>query len=262
MDFTIARYKELLTALKRQNYTFLTFEQYCECKNAGTLPERYVVLRHDVDLRAQNSLRLAQIEHAFGVRASYYFRVVKQSNCPDVIRRIASLEHEIGYHYEDMSLAKGNVEMAYQHFVENLAYFRTFYPVRTICMHGAPTSRYDGRDLWKSYDYRSLGIIGEPYFDVDYRDVFYLTDTGRCWDGYRFSVRDKVPEQQRWIEEGRTFHTTEQLVKYINGLTDDKVVNMLITTHPQRWTDRFGAWMKELLVQNLKNQIKRCLVKR
>lgn len=255
MDFTLARYKKLLTTLKRMDYTFLTFEQYCDARAADTLPARYVILRHDVDLRAANSLRFAQIEHAFGIQASYYFRVVPQSNCPDVIRRIAALGHEIGYHYEDMSLAKGDVEKAYAHFVENLAYFRTFYPVRTICMHGAPTSRYDGRDLWKQYDYKALNLVGEPYFDVDYKQVFYLTDTGRCWDGYRFSVRDKVPEQEQWIADGRTFHTTRQVIDWLDGS-----VNMLITTHPQRWTDSTLLWLKEWGVQNLKNQVKRLLV--
>jgi len=36
------------------------------------------------------------------------------------------------------------------------------------------------------------GIIAEPYFDMDFKEVLYLTDTGRRWDGDRVSVRDKV----------------------------------------------------------------------
>ncbi len=39
------------------------------------------------------------------------------------------------------------------------------------------------------------GIIGEPYFDVDFSRVFYLTDTGRRWDGDAVSVRDKVKSE-------------------------------------------------------------------
>jgi len=46
--------------------------------------------------------------------------------------------------------------------------------------------------LWKRYDYKGLGIIAEPYLDIDYNQVFYITDTGRRWDGDRVSVRDKV----------------------------------------------------------------------
>jgi len=57
--------------------------------------------------------------------------------------------------------------------------FRQLADVNAICMHGSPKSRYDGKDLWKHYSYNDLGIIGEPYFDMDFNQFFYLTDTGR-----------------------------------------------------------------------------------
>jgi len=84
------------------------------------------------------------------------------------------------------------IDGAYVEFCKNLEYFRTFYPVKTICMHGSPLSKYDNRDIWNKYDYKKLGLIGEPYFDIDFSKVLYLTDTGRCWDGDKVSVRDKV----------------------------------------------------------------------
>jgi len=46
--------------------------------------------------------------------------------------------------------------------------------------------------LGEKYDFRDYGIIAEPYFDVAFDEVFYLTDTGRRWDGDRVSVRDKI----------------------------------------------------------------------
>ncbi len=59
-------------------------------------------------------------------------------------------------------------------------------------MHGSPVSKWDSRLIWKKYDYKKLGIIGEPYFDVDFSKVLYLTDTGRRWDGEKVSIRDKI----------------------------------------------------------------------
>jgi hypothetical protein len=47
-----------------------------------------------------------------------------------------------------------------------------------------------------------FGIIAEPYFDVDFKEVLYLTDTGRRWDGDEVSVRDKV-ENRGQRSEGR-----------------------------------------------------------
>ena len=258
MDFTLRKYKELLLFLQQQGYQFITFEQYCtQNKPTG----QWVILRHDVDRKPQNSLATAQIEHSLGIRASYYFRIVPDSNQPEYIRQIAALGHEIGYHYEDMAIANGNAEKAFLHFQQQLAYFRQFYPVRSICMHGAPTSQWDGRELWKQYDYRSVNIIGEPYFDMDFSEVLYLTDTGRCWDGYNVSVRDKIPVyQDEWVTQGLVYHTTNDLIRAIQvGQTPRR---LMITTHPQRWTDNCWAWTKELLLQSVKNMIKRIIIAR
>ena len=258
MDFTLRIYRKLLTTLQHSGYRFVTFEQYCSSLPEERKEEPLVILRHDVDLKAKNSLRTAQIEHELGIKASYYFRVVPQSNQPEIIRAITALGHEIGYHYEDMAIAQGDAEQAFAHVKKQLAYFRQFYPVRTICMHGAPTSKWDGRELWKYYDYRQEGIIGEPYFDVDFSQVFYLTDTGRCWDGYKVSVRDKIPQyQDQWIAKGWVYSTTQQLIRAIQK--KQLPTRIMITTHPQRWTDNLFAWVKELLMQSVKNAIKRIL---
>ena len=259
IDFTLCKYRELLIGLQKRGYKFLTFEQYCEQKMLQSTSETmWIVLRHDVDLRAKNSLATAQVEHDLGIVASYYFRVVPESNQPEIIRAIAALGHEIGYHYEDMAIANGNAANASAHFQKQLQYFRQFYPIRTICMHGAPTSQWDGKDLWKTYDYRTSGIIGEPYFDVDFSQVFYLTDTGRCWDGYKVSVRDKIPiYQDQWNALGLVYHTTDDIIR--SAEQGNLPPRVMITTHPQRWTDSRIGWIKEIVIQNLKNIIKRLL---
>jgi hypothetical protein len=35
----------------------------------------------------------------------------------------------------------------------------------------------------------------------------------------------------------------------------------MVTTHPQRWTDNRRAWVKEIMIQNAKNVIKRLIIK-
>ena len=265
-DFTLQRYERLLRALEEAEYTFLPFGEYCVLKQSGKLPEKYVMMRHDVDKRPWFSVKMAELEALHGVKASYYFRIGKESNQPECIKRIAQLGHEIGYHYEDMSLCKGDHEKAYEHFKNALEYFRQFYPVRTCCMHGAPMSKYDSRALWeigytdehgktqKKYSYRDLQLIGEPYYDVDFDQVFYLTDTGRCWDGFQFSLRDKVPQQEEWNKKGWHYHYTKEVIWAIEDMRLPKAV--MITTHPQRWTDSKFAWWKELIMQNIKNMVK------
>ena len=145
-------------------------------------------------------------------------------------------------------------------------------------MHGSPRSPYDNKAVWKKYDYRDYDIIGEPYFDIDFTKVYYLTDTGRRWDGEKVSVRDKVDiESQVADSESRvkkptntphpaprtpqlSFHSTCQIIHAIkqNTLPDQ----IMFTFHPQRWTDRPIEWLWELFFQNLKNQVKAVLIKK
>ncbi len=247
-DFTLAIYKKLLNTFISQGYSFITFEDAC----SGRTPEKFIILRHDVDDLPQQSLLKAGIEKELNIRSTYYFRIVRESNHPDIITKIASLGHEIGYHYEDLSLANGDFQKAIQLFENNLAYFRKFYPVKTICMHGSPASVWDNKMIWRDYHYRDYSIIGEPYFDTDFSTTLYLTDTGRRWNGIRVSVRDKVKNP---FQLAYNYKTTGDIIKAaVNNSLPPKI---MITTHPQRWHDELMPWIRELIFQNFKNIIKK-----
>ena len=194
------------------------------------------------------------------MKASYYFRAVPESWDEPIIKEIASLGHEVGYHYESLTTCNGDMSSAMRDFETNLNRLRKLVPVTTICMHGSPRSPWDSKDLWENSSYRDMGIVGEPYFDVDFSDVFYLTDTGRRWDGFKMSVRDKIPEHQdRWCHEGLVFHSTDNIIEALNNGRFPH--HIMMTTHPQRWNDKLVPWTKELLLQNTKNLVKRILVK-
>ncbi|NCU27005.1 hypothetical protein EOM86_09835 [Candidatus Nomurabacteria bacterium] len=249
-DFTVAHYKSLLDALISGGYKFQTFREFLK-----EPLEKVVILRHDVDKKPENSLRFAEIEHDRGLKASYFFRVAPESLHVDKLLAIKKLGHEIGYHYEDMDPAKGDPERAIKTFKHNLEKLRKIAPIDTICMHGSPLSKFDNKDLWQHYDYRSYGIIGEPYFDLDYSKIFYITDTGRKWNNRDASIRDKV-ESPFEIEVRSTEHFIE-LIKA--GKMPGK---MMINTHPQRWNDAAVPWVVELVSQTVKNQIKKIISRR
>ncbi len=196
-----------------------------------------------------NALRLARLEKEQGINSSYYFRIVKKSNDPGIIKAIVELGHEVGYHYEDFSIANGNKQIAIEYFKKNLEYFRQFYPVNTICMHGSPLSKWDNRLLWDNYNYKDFGLIGEPYFDVNYDEVLYITDTGRKWNSLGSNIRDKVTSKCTF--NIKSTHHLIQLIKQ-NKLPNQIIIN----THPQRWSNFDFNWIYEFFVQNLKNQIK------
>ena len=295
MEFTIKTYKALLNALIEQGFSFQTFQEYIENYKglvSPCLPDRQalgdkgagvgnktIILRHDVDKLPGNSFRFAQIQHELGIKGTYFFRIVPESFNPEIIEKIAGLGHEIGYHYEDVDLASKNIknqltsnkkhvteknlaEQAIQLFDKHLKELRKFAPIKTICMHGSPLSKYDNKLLWKYYNYRDYGIIGEPYFDVDFTKVLYLTDTGRRWNGEKVSVRDKVAKSsQQSIVDSRQFKNTHEIISAANkgtlsGFTERSRSEIMFTFHPQRWTDKPLPWVKELVLQNVKNVVK------
>jgi len=215
---------------------------------------KFALLRHDIDRNPLNALKIARLEHNMGIHGTYYFRIHPSVFKPDVIREIAGMGHEIGYHYEDFTKFNGNPEKAIESFKKNLEEFRKIYPVVTICMDGKPLSIYNNLDLWKYFDYHDSGIICEPFLDTDYTKVLYLTDTGRGWNMVKYSVRDKVHENFHYYNI-----STAQLIADIKkGILPDQV---MLTIHPQRWHDRTFPWVKELILQRLKNVVKWGLIK-
>ena len=275
MDFTIKKYKQLLESLKAGKYEFQTFAEFIE-----TPAEKVIVLRHDVDERPYNALKMAQVEHEMGIRATYYFRIAKISNKPDIIRKIVDLGHEIGYHYEDYSSSNGNMKKAIRQFKNNLAYFRTYYPVVTVCMHGSSMSDYDNREIWEHAELSEFGLIGEPYLSVDYSQVFYMTDTGRRWDGDKVSVRDKVADNFKPVGSDQageirnqkseirnqkltqhptsntqhlTFRSTKDIISAIHN--GEFPAQVLLQSHTL-WTDSFVQWYWLEVREWLRNNIK------
>ncbi len=259
MDFTISIYKKFLKSLISKEYSFFTFNEFIQSKHQSFDLSK-ILLRHDVDLLPMNSLKTAIIENSFGIKGSYYFRIVPKSYNIGIIEEIASLGHEIGYHYEDVDLIRKKIkvksikdeelliDLAYENFCKNLEKMIKIADIKTICAHGSPLSPYDNKIIWRKYDYKDLGIIGEPYFDINWNVFAYLTDTGRKWNGDYVNVRDKVNSKYNF-----NFKSTDDILR-----NNDKLPNhVMITLHPQRWNDNFFMWTKELLMQSGKNSIKR-----
>ncbi len=256
MDFTFKKINELYNILQKKDYAFTTVTNYLSARQVNG---KTVILRHDVEKKYENALKFAQIQNELGISGTYYFRFLEKSFNLDIVKKIADLGHEIGYHYDDLTVCRGDYDAAFKRFKKNLRILSAVTDIKTICMDGSPMSKYDNRDLWKKFSYKDLGIDSEPYFDVNFNDIFYLTDTGRRWDGWKTSVRDKMPQQEKWIKEGLLFHSTDDI---INAANENRLPNkIMFTFHPQRWNSKPLPWVKELMLQNMKNVVKKHLIK-
>lgn len=221
-DFSLEAYKELLAAIKNNGIAVFGVAKWLENK-----PESGIMLRHDVDRKPLNALKTAELECEFNIKSTYYFRITKSSFDEVIIRKISSLGHEIGYHYEDLSMANGNCEEAIRLFEEHLEKIRAVAPVKTIAMHGRPLSLYDNRDLWRKYNCKDFGILGEAFLDVDYTNMCYLTDTGRTWGQTRANIRDNVK-----VSLSADVCSTSSLISFITNNPNRKIA---LVVHPERW---------------------------
>ncbi|MRR21553.1 hypothetical protein EG830_01055 [bacterium] len=289
-DFTLTSFRNLLATFLVEGYSFTTVTGYKNIRGTKT-----IVLRHDVDSSPLNSVFTALAEHASGIRGTYYFRYGRRGFDREIIRQITDLGHEAGYHYEDLSLewrrakrGTGEEEIAataFENFRSNLQKLRSITSTETVCMHGSPLSSIDSRLMWKYFDYRELGVVAEPYMDLSFEDMLYLTDTGRRWDGSSISVRDKAGSlgnksgegYKGWKVEpmpGSLMHMTArsaEMQSRVRFRSTDEIVNacnagrlpekIMMTVHPQRWDDRPIPWLKELVAQKAKNTVKYFIVR-
>jgi hypothetical protein len=250
-DFTLAFYKECLLAIISKHENILRFDEFLNLKS---YPEKFCLIRHDVDRLPHRSLSMAHLEHDLGIKSTYYFRAKRGVFIPSIIKEISGMGHEIGYHYESLSDTNGNMEAAYIDFKVNLDRFREIVNINTISMHGKPLSKFDNRDLWRSEkgseQLINLNIRGEIYLAIDYSEIAYLSDTGRNWAS-KNNLRDKVQSNIPVL-----FNSSYQLLDYLCNYSFKK---MVFQVHPERWVDALFPWAWQFGLDKGTNIIKTVL---
>jgi len=245
-DFTLQKYRELCDAIV-ENYLPMSVKSYL---TKQPVQDYIAIIRHDVDKKPENALEMAKLEKEYNINSTYYFRMNKSVFIPEIIRKIAKMGHEIGYHYEVLDRAKGDFKKAITIFERDLKEFRKICDVKTVCMHGNPLTPWINAEIWKKYDFKKFDIIGEPYISIQDEGITYLSDTGRSWSE-KFSVKDKINTNKLRIDN------TDMLIKLIKSR---KIKKLHILTHPNRWNDKYIEWTRELVVQNLKNIVKYIII--
>lgn len=229
-DFTFEAYDRYLHAIKASYRNILTFGEFFE---ADPKPDHFCLIRHDVDRRPRKSLLIARLEYRLNIRTTFFFRAKKHVFREEIIREIARMDHEIGYHYESLSDSRGDTSRALEDFETQLARFRKLAPIKSIAMHGRPLQPFDNRDLWRDPARHRLlteryDLLGEVYLDLDYANVAYINDTGRNWSAERSNLRDRVPSHIKpEFNDGDALHT------YLNK---DPYPRMIFQIHPERWS--------------------------
>lgn len=247
-DFTLQAYAKLLAAVRDAGYRTCAVIDWLD---GPRTEEPLVVLRHDVDRNPRNALAMARLEAAQGVRATYYFRIVPVSFVPEIIKEIAALGHEVGYHYEDWHRGAYRIETALPLFAEALAKIRAIAPVRSISMHGSPFSKENNLTIWQHAEFRDYAVK-DCLLSDRWSGFAYFTDAGRTFGATSANLRDVLADADA-IEAVRS---TRDLAVFVSLRERQR---MMISTHPERWSDDVGVWTTQWLRDLAANTVKRGL---
>jgi len=147
-DFSFTIYRDLIAEIKKTEFKVLTLKDYFQQKHH---PPAFFIIRHDVDRRPEHALKMALVESSYGIQSTYYFRVNKRVFKREIIQKIAELGHEIGYHYEVVDKAHGDMDLAGRIFDVDLAKLRALADISTAAMHGNPLTSWDNKDFWQHF---------------------------------------------------------------------------------------------------------------
>jgi hypothetical protein len=279
MLFTFDAYKKLLDLIQDDGRAIFGIETILADRLENSTPSgKYVAIRHDVDYFPERALKLAQIEAERKISTTYYIRRRFFDDNIDLVRRIASLGHQIGYHYEEVDTHQKAPNMqvgrdAVGFFIGSLLDIdRLGFQIRTICAHGNPLTDVDNRQvvhlvrdkdyldkLAFTYDHEivkskiSDRLIGDASIDITGADFdLYIPDTGRF--NPRYNLKDRI--------DGCAIAGMSDLDDFRRILADPSNRRIYMNMHPDRWSGDMATWLFDFAFDTFKNTVKRFMGKR
>ncbi len=98
----MAEYRALLDRARDAAYEMMSLSEFESRASRGEMPGRWLMLRHDVDIRdVAGNERFFAAERAVGARSTFYFRLWTAPAHRTLIGRLIDAGFEVGYHFEE-----------------------------------------------------------------------------------------------------------------------------------------------------------------
>lgn len=229
-------YLEFLAKAKALGYSFVRFEDFLPGRSP--LPERYIVLRHDIDFAPVHSLQMAELEHEAGVASTFFVLVDGQFYDPlqkeviEQLRQIHALGHEIGLHFAASSTVESDIGREVAFRLEILSAIAGV-PVQSFSQHDPVNAGFATVSLPQGH---------YPCIDASTvirdNDLLYVSDSAMMWRRYTF---DTALDEERNLcllaHPHSWLHPQDDYVAMIRDLEAREV---------QALRDRFDMFVKAL----------------
>ena len=174
MQFTHEAYKNLIELLRENRYQIKTYHTWQDCT-------RCVILRHDIDNSIDQAVALARIEQELDVVSTYFVLLTSDFYNPaskgslEKLRKIQSMGHELGLHFDEKAYPDGTPEETVQRILKECEVLSALLEteVSTVSMHRPSQATLDA-------DLQIPGMVNS-YGRTFFRDFKYLSDSRRRW---------------------------------------------------------------------------------
>ena len=250
-------------------FVYCAWDSFCaalQAKGKVSIPAKevtsdmqsFLVLKHDIENTVPKAYKLAEIEHKYGHRGTYYAHayLLDDPQNVELLREMQVMGHEITYHYDVMDSNRGNLDEAIKEFEVNRQRFeRLGFPIITVCQHGNPVVERVGytsnRDFFRSSRiqtlYPQIADIMVDYKEKYQTDYSYYSDAGRKFKLIFDPVNNDI------------VNSDDKNVPYedLDALLEVLPAKAIISTHPHRWTDSAAPYLvKEKVFKIIKGAAK------
>lgn len=246
-DFTLSMYEKLCTRLISSEYLPITLKSFF----TNSQDKKIIIIRHDVDYNIDDALSIAEIENRLGIYSTFYIRLKKKNHNLKKIEKIKKFGHEIGYHYDVIDKAYGDIKKAESIFKNELKILREICSIETISPHGSGLTKWINDYVLRYIKLERLGIIGDAMNSINFNNILYISDTGMSWDiSKQHNMKDHPPNYQ--IPNNRLMiKCTNDIIKLINN---DKIENKIyLSIHPENWARNNMVLWRKYVNRRIKN---------
>ena len=203
-DFTLENYQRLIKLAKEKGFQFILH------RDEFAAERKDIIWRHDVEFEPDIALRMAQIENAEGVLASYFFQLhspyynVVDPHYREVFHKIKDLGHLVGLHFDSAYWGISDEKQLDEYIVLDKVYLERNLGVEIDTFSFHNTTPFTQSCL--EFRYGGLINVYSSYFKEHYN---YCGDSLGYW---RFDRLEDV-------------------------LNDEKVHHLQVLAHDGNWAD-------------------------
>src|SRR5262249_48870560 len=194
---TYAVYRGLLRKLQDSGYSFAPFY---DAERLLRNDQRFILLRHDIDLDLGKAVALAELESDFGVAATYFFMMrtphynLFSKEGTAAVERILSLGHYFGLHFDCAAYADTQVQTLARHCASEVRALEQWFQ-RNI----SAVSYHRPNALVLTGNPELSAPLPHTYMPLFTKEITYCSDSRGEW-------KNGDPTTTEAFEAGRPLH--------------------------------------------------------